>query len=555
MSERKYVFVTGGVVSSIGKGIATASLGRLLRNRGFSVVPVKLDPYINVDAGTMNPFQHGEVFVTEDGAETDLDLGHYERFMDVNCSKASSVTAGSVYRTVIERERKGDYLGATVQVIPHITKEIKDRILNAGAESNADFVISEIGGTVGDIEGLPFLEAIRQFRKDVGPQNVMYVHVTFVPQVGPWGEIKTKPTQHSVIKLREIGITPDLLICRTDLPMSDEIKDKISLFCDVDREGVVESMNAETIYEVPLIYELAGVGEFVTRRLQLHPNEPKLEEWQEIVKTAKHPRKFCRIGVVGKYTSNGDAYHSIEEALIHGGIAHGAKVEVSWIESAELEAREPADVFDKLDGVVVAPGFGERGVEGKIRAIQYAREHDLPFLGICLGMQLAVVEFARNACGIEGANSEEMDPNCKHCVVHLLPEQKDIHSKGGTMRLGSYPCNLVKDTTAHRLFGESRINERHRHRYEVNNDYREVLAANGMICSGVSPDYRLVEMVEVTDHVFFLGTQAHPEFRSRPNRPHPLFKGLIGAALESQSPQRPQAAVGVAMQGKVPETS
>lgn len=556
LSERKYIFVTGGVVSSIGKGIATASLGRLLRNRGFSVVPVKLDPYINVDAGTMNPYQHGEVFVTEDGAETDLDLGHYERFMDVNCSRGSSVTAGSVYRNVIERERRGDYLGGTVQVIPHITNEIKDRIRAAGETANADVVIGEIGGTVGDIEGLPFLEAIRQFRKDVGQQNVMYVHVTFIPQVGPWGEIKTKPTQHSVIKLREIGIAPDLLICRTDLPMSAEIKEKISLFCDVDREAVVESMNAETIYEVPLIYENAGVGEFVTKRLHLRESSPDLTEWQTIVESAKHPRRVCRIGVVGKYTSNGDAYHSIEEALIHGGIANNAKVEVLWIESGDLECPDASahskgfELIKELDGIVVAPGFGERGVEGKIKAIRYARESGLPFLGICLGMQLAVVEFARNECGLSDANSEEMDSQAREQVVHLLPEQKGVDAKGGTMRLGAYPCNIVRGTLAERLFGGSRVSERHRHRFEVNNDYREQLAAHGMVCSGVSPDYRLVEMVEVTAHPFFIGTQAHPEFRSRPNRAHPLFRGLVSAALERQSGAPEKAAVEVSSSGR-----
>ncbi len=549
MSERKYIFVTGGVVSSIGKGIATASLGRLLRNRGFSVAPVKLDPYLNVDAGTMNPYQHGEVFVTDDGAETDLDLGHYERFMDVNCSRESSVTAGSVYRTVIERERRGDYLGGTVQVIPHITNEIKDRIRRVGEHADAELVIGEIGGTVGDIEGLPFLEAIRQFRKDVGSQNVMYVHVTFVPQVGPWGEIKTKPTQHSVIKLREIGIAPDLLICRTDLPMSEEIKEKISLFCDVDREAVIESMNVETIYEVPLIYERSGVGEFVTKRLQLASRSPELSEWQAIVEAAKHPAKLCRIGVVGKYTTNGDAYHSIEEALIHGGIAHNARVEVCWIESVDLESKEVSNQLESLDGLIVAPGFGERGVDGKIRAIQYARENALPFLGICFGMQLAVVEFARNVCGITGANSQEIEPGISDAVVHLLPEQKDVSAKGGTMRLGSYPCNVVRGTLAEKLFGAVKITERHRHRFEVNNDFREQLAAAGMICSGVSPDYRLVEMIEVTNHPYFIGTQAHPEFKSRPNRAHPLFKGLVGAALDHRAALGGQAAVSLSSQG------
>jgi CTP synthase len=532
LAERKYIFVTGGVVSGIGKGIASAGIGRLLRNRGFSVTPVKLDPYINVDAGTMNPYQHGEVFVTEDGAETDLDLGHYERFIDVFCTGASSVTTGSIYRTVIERERKGDYLGATVQVIPHITNEIKDRIRGAGEVDGADVVLAEVGGTVGDIEGLPFLEAIRQFKKDVGPENCLYVHVTLIPQVGPWGEIKTKPTQHSVIKLREIGIAPDLLVCRTELPMSRDLKEKISLFCDVEPEAVIESMNAETIYEIPLIYENMGVGDFISRRLQLPEHKPQLDEWTQIVERIKRPKGSVKVGVVGKYTANGDAYKSIAEALVHGGIANDCKVETVWIDSTHVEhADSVEDLIKGLDGLIVAPGFGERGVEGKIRAIGLARQTSLPFLGICLGMQLAVVEFARNACGLEGANSEEIDPNTPHPVIHLLPDQKGVSTKGGTMRLGSYPCNIIHGSVAETVFGSSRILDRHRHRYEVNNEYRERLTAAGLVCCGVSPDYRLVEMVELPGHPYFLGTQAHPEFKSRPNRPHPLFAGFINAAL------------------------
>lgn len=534
MAERKYIFVTGGVVSGIGKGIAVASLGRLLRNRGFVVAPVKLDPYINVDAGTMNPYQHGEVFVTDDGAETDLDLGHYERFVDVNCSSASSVTTGSVYRTVIERERKGDFLGATVQVIPHITNEIKDRIARVGELTHADIVIAEIGGTVGDIESLPFLEAIRQFRKDVGPRNVMYIHVTLIPSVGPWGEIKTKPTQHSVIKLREIGISPDLLICRTEFPLGNELKEKISLFCDVDKGAVIESMTVDTIYEIPLLYENAGVGEYASQRLELPPNTPDLTEWQSIVDKVKTHARSCRIGVVGKYTQNGDAYKSIAEALTHGGIANGARVELSWIESGELENSNVSEHLSNLDGLVVAPGFGIRGVEGKLQAIRIARESNLPFLGICLGMQLAVIEFARNVCGLEGADSEELNPETPHPVIHLLPDQKGIDQKGGTMRLGSYPCTVMHNTLAESLFGGNRIYERHRHRFEVNNDYRETLTSHGLVCCGVSPDYRLVEMIEVPTHPFFIGTQAHPEFKSRPNRPHPLFAGLVKAALSKK---------------------
>lgn len=532
MAVTKFIFVTGGVVSSIGKGITTASLGRLLRNRGFSVAPLKLDPYINVDAGTMNPYQHGEVFVTEDGAETDLDLGHYERFMDVACTRASSITAGKVYLSVIQAERRGDYLGGTVQVIPHVTNEIKRTIMQVAKEQEADVVIAEIGGTVGDIESLPFLEAIRQMRKDVGPENTMYVHVTLIPQIGPWGEVKTKPTQHSVYKLREIGISPDVLVCRTEVPLDDDVKDKISLFCDVPSRAVVESMNVETIYEVPLVYEDAGLGDYVIEKLGLEPRQPKSAEWKELVDVLKNPNESCRIAVVGKYTSNGDAYKSINEALIHAGIPNHARVDVRWIESDSLEnGRPPEEFLEGVDGLIVAPGFGGRGVEGKIRAVQYAREQGLPFLGICFGLQISVIEFARNVCGLEGANSEEVVSDPAYPVIHLLPEQKGVADKGATMRLGSWPCNLVTGTQAAKLYGTTRITERHRHRYEVNNDFREKLAEHGMVISGVSPDYRLVEMIELPEHPFFVATQAHPEFKSRPNRPHPLFSGLVKAAI------------------------
>lgn len=519
-------------MSSIGKGIATASLGRVLRNQGYRVAPVKLDPYINVDAGTMNPFQHGEVFVTDDGAETDLDLGHYERFMDVNCNRGSSVTAGRVYQSVIQAERRGDYLGATVQVIPHITNEIKRSIIEAGKSQEADVVIAEIGGTVGDIESLPFLEAIRQMRKDIGVERTMYFHVTLVPQVGPWGEVKTKPTQHSVYKLREIGISPDVLICRSDAPLSLDVKEKISLFCDVPAEAVVESLNVDTIYEVPLTYEEAGLTDFVLRRLGLEPRPNGAEDWRKMVETIKNPKRSCRIAVVGKYTSNGDAYKSIAEALLHGGIPHEATVQVEWIESDMLEnGVSPDAVLGDIDGLIVAPGFGSRGIEGKIEAIRMARESGMPFLGICLGLQMAVIEFARNVCGHPGANSEEMVDGADPAVIHLLPDQHGVVDKGATMRLGSYPCNLVAGTRSHEIYGTHRIDERHRHRYEVNNEFREMLHEHGMTVSGVSPDYRLVEMIEITDHPFFIGTQAHPEFKSRPNRPHPLFAGLVGAAL------------------------
>lgn len=537
----KYIFVTGGVVSSIGKGIASASLGRLLRNRGFAVTVSKLDPYINVDAGTMNPYQHGEVFVTDDGAETDLDLGHYERFIDINLTRDSTVTTGGVYSTVISKERRGDYLGATVQMIPHITNEIKERVIALGKHSKADVVIAEIGGTVGDIEGLPFLEAIRQLRKDVGPENVLYVHVTLIPYVGPWGEVKTKPTQHSVIKLREIGIQPDVLICRTKLAIDDDMKEKISLFCDVQKDAVIEARDTETIYEIPIIFEQEGLAELVVRRLHLRDGESNLAEWSDLVRRVKQPAHVVRIAVVGKYTQNGDAYISIQEALKHGGIASDARVEIEWIESDSLEETGLvfAERFANIDALVVAPGFGERGVEGKIKAIQYARENGLPFFGICYGLQMAVIEFARNGCGLVGANTEEVAPDSPHPVVHILPEQKHVTEKGASMRLGSYPCRLTQRTMAAELYGRDLIEERHRHRYEVNNEYREQLSKAGMVFSGVSPDYRLVEIVELPKkvHPYFIATQFHPEFKSRPNRAHPLFAGLVAAALAHKHTQ------------------
>jgi len=531
----KYIFVTGGVVSSIGKGITTASLGRLLRNRGFEVTMTKLDPYINVDAGTMNPYQHGEVFVTDDGAETDLDLGHYERFVDINLTRDSTVTTGGVYSTVIAKERRGDYLGGTVQMIPHITNEIKERVIALGTKSGADVVIAEIGGTVGDIEGLPFLEAIRQLRKDVGHENVLYVHVTLIPYVGPWGEVKTKPTQHSVIKLREIGIQPDVLICRTKLDLNDDMKEKISLFCDVDKEAVIEAKDSETIYEIPMVFEEEGLASLVVKRLGMPESPPNMAEWHDLVRRVKQPRHEVNIAVVGKYTQNGDAYISIAEALKHGGISSDARIHIEWIESDSLEepGMDLSARFAKTDGLIVAPGFGERGVEGKIGAIKYARETGLPFLGICYGLQMAVVEFARHACGLAGANTEEVNPHTPHPVVHILPEQKHVTEKGASMRLGAYPCRLSQGSEAARLYGTGSVSERHRHRYEVNNDYREQMAGAGMVFSGVSPDYRLVEIIELprAAHPYFIATQFHPEFKSRPNRAHPLFAGLIAAAL------------------------
>ncbi|MDW8050893.1 MAG: CTP synthase [Armatimonadota bacterium] len=531
----KYIFVTGGVVSSIGKGIAAASIGRLLRSRGYSVAPLKMDPYINVDAGTMNPYQHGEVFVTEDGAETDLDLGHYERFLDVDCTRLSNITTGRIYKSVIDKERRGDYLGATVQVIPHITDEIKEHIWRVGREQNADVVIAEVGGTVGDIESLPFLEAIRQFRKDAGAENVMYVHVTLVPTVGRWDEIKTKPTQHSVIKLREIGITPDVLICRTRRPLPDEVRAKISLFTDVAQNAVIESLDVDTIYEVPLLFERAGLGRLVLNRLGLPDLPPDLTEWEQIVARIKRPAHRCRIALVGKYIENRDSYLSIAESFVHAGAAHDTAVEIDWVDSSELERVAPEERLRDVDGILVAHGFGARGVEGKLQAIRYAREHGVPFYGICYGMQMAVIEFARNVAGLEGAHTTEVDPTTPHPVIHLLPEQRHIGDKGGTMRLGAYPCRLLPGSLAARVYNDTIIYERHRHRYEVNNEYRHLLERHGLVFSGVSPDNRLVEMIELPGHPFFLAGQFHPEFKSRPNRPHPVFLGLVRAALERRN--------------------
>ena len=535
MSSTKYIFVTGGVVSSIGKGIAAASLGRLLRSRGYTVAPLKMDPYINVDAGTMNPYQHGEVFVTDDGAETDLDLGHYERFLDVNCTRHSNLTTGRVYKSVIDKERRGDYLGATVQVIPHITDEIKEHIRRVGREQNADIVIAEVGGTVGDIESLPFLEAIRQFRKDAGAENVMYIHVTLIPTVGRWDEIKTKPTQHSVIRLREIGITPDVLVCRTRVPLPDEVRAKISLFTDVAPHAVIESLDVETIYEIPLLFERAGLARLTLRRLGLPDLTPDLSEWEQIVARLKHPHARCRIALVGKYIENRDSYISIAEAFQHAGAANDAAVEIEWVDSSELEEVDAAERLAHVDGILVAHGFGGRGVEGKLKAIRYAREYRVPFYGICYGMQMAVIEFARHVVGLDGAHTEEVEPNTPHPVIHLLPEQRGIGDKGGTMRLGTYPCRLLPHSLAARVYGDTVIYERHRHRYEVNNEYRTLLERHGLVFSGVSPDNRLVEIIELPDHPFFLAGQFHPEFKSRPNRPHPVFVGLVRAALSRRA--------------------
>ncbi len=530
----KYIFVTGGVVSSVGKGITTASLGRLLKNRGFSVTVQKLDPYINVDAGTMNPYQHGEVFVTDDGAETDLDLGHYERFVDENLTQHANVTTGRIYDTVIRKERHGDYLGGTVQVVPHITDEIKNRIKANAEQTGADIAIVEIGGTVGDIEGLPFLEAIRQYRKDVGPENIMYVHVTLIPSVGPWSELKTKPTQHSVIKLREIGIQPDVLICRTRHRISTEMRDKISLFCDVPKEGVIEARDVDHIYEIPLVYEEHGLSDLVLNRFGLKNGASEMDEWKKLVNILKKPKHQAVVSIVGKYTGNGDAYLSLGEAVRHGGIANDTGAQVQWIDAESLTQENLLEKIGHSDAIITPGGFGARGVEGKILAIKYARENGVPFLGICYGLHMSVIEVARHLCKLPKANTEEVDPETPDPVIHILPEQVGLEDKGATMRLGVYPCTLIDGTLASRLYGTDLVYERHRHRFEVNNEYRGKLARHGLVCSGVSPDYRLVEIVEMKNHPFFIATQFHPEFKSRPNRAHPIFAGLIEAALDYQ---------------------
>ncbi|HHY37466.1 MAG TPA: CTP synthase [Clostridia bacterium] len=531
----KYIFVTGGVVSSLGKGITAASIGRLLKSRGLSVSVLKLDPYINVDPGTMSPLQHGEVFVTDDGAETDLDLGHYERFIDVSLGQINNVTAGKIYDSVINKERKGEFLGGTVQVIPHITNEIKERIRQVAEKSGADVVISEIGGTVGDIESLPFLEAIRQFKSDVGREDVMYVHVTLVPYIRAAGELKTKPTQHSVKELRSIGIQPDVIVCRSERPLSKEMRDKIALFCDIDEKAVIENIDCDSIYEVPLLLEKQSLGDICVERLELKAGKPDLSEWELIVHRIQNPKKNVRIALVGKYTNLHDAYLSIAEALCHGGIANEASVEVEWVHSERLEGESREETLARLrqcDGILVPGGFGSRGIEGKLQAIRLAREKRIPFFGICLGLQCAVVEFSRNVLGLEGANSTEFDPDTPHPVIDFMPEQKAIEMMGGTMRLGVYPCALAEGTAARRIYGEKEVMERHRHRFEINNEYRSRLEKAGLISSGVWQKGDLVEIMELVDHPWFIGTQFHPEFKSRPNRPHPLFKDFVRAAIE-----------------------
>lgn len=527
----KFVFVTGGVVSSIGKGIVAASLGRLLKSRDYSVSILKLDPYINVDPGTMSPFQHGEVFVTEDGAETDLDLGHYERFTDTSMTRLNSVTTGSIYQAVLNKERRGDYQGGTVQVIPHITTEIKERIHRVARNANPDVLITEIGGTVGDIESLPFLEAIRQFRKDVGRQNVLYMHVTLIPWIPSAGEMKTKPTQHSVKELRSIGIQPDLLVCRCDRTLPPGLKEKLSEFCDVPVKCVVTAQDARSIYEVPLILEREGLAEQTLELLQLGQRQPDLSHWQTLVERMYSPTRQLEVALVGKYVRLSDAYLSVVEALRHAAIAHECELNLRWVNSEDIEANGPERYLANVQGVVVPGGFGIRGVDGKISAVEYARKHNIPFLGLCLGMQCAVVEWARHIAHLGEANSAEFNPNTPNPVINLLPEQQDVVDLGGTMRLGLYPCRLSPNTLANSLYQQEVIYERHRHRYEFNNAYRNLFLETGYTISGTSPDGRLVEIIELPNHPFFIATQFHPELQSRPNNPHPLFKGLVSAAI------------------------
>ena len=534
----KHIFVTGGVASSLGKGLTASSLGRLLKQRGLRVTMQKLDPYINVDPGTMNPFEHGEVFVTEDGGETDLDLGHYERFIDESLSRGSNATTGSIYSAVIAAERRGDYLGKTVQVIPHITDEIKRRIAVL-ASDDVDVVITEVGGTVGDIEILPFLEAIRQHRLDVGRDNVCYVHVTLVPFIGPSGEQKTKPTQHSVTELRSRGIQPDAIVCRSEEPISSELKRKISQLCDVPVDAVVNAADASSLYEIPLVVHDEGLDEVVCQLLRFEDRPVDLEEWRSLVRRVENPSRSVRVGLIGKYVSLPDAYLSVVESLNHAGIHHGAAVEIDWIQAEDVEGLLVADRLRGLDGIVIPGGFGERGIEGKVAAAGYAREHDIPCLGLCLGMQVMTIEYARNVLGLSGANSSEFDPLTPHPVIDLMDSQRDVTDKGGTMRLGAYVARLTPGSQVAEAYGETTVSERHRHRYEFNPRYRSRFEGTDFVCSGESPDGRLVEFVELSGHPFWVGTQAHPEFKSRPNRPAPLFRAFLDAALARAEGRNP----------------
>ena len=530
----KYIFVTGGVVSSLGKGIVAASVGRVLKNRGLKVTLQKFDPYLNVDPGTMSPYQHGEVFVTEDGAETDLDLGHYERFIDVNLGQYSNVTAGRVYSSIIEKERRGDYLGGTVQVIPHVTNEIKSRVLLAGESSDADVVITEIGGTTGDIESLPFLEAIRQIRSDLGRENVCYIHCTLLPYIKAAGELKTKPTQQSVKELRGLGIQPDIIVVRNELALTDELRAKISLFCDIPKQNVIESRDVSNLYQLPLNLKAQKIDDIVLKHFNLTAKEADMEEWTSLVERVDNLKDEVRIALVGKYVELHDAYISVVESLKHAGYKHNSKVKIDWIQSEDITEENVHEYLKEADGILVPGGFGDRGVEGKITTIKYARENKIPFFGICLGMQLAAVEFARNVCGLTGAHSSELDPNTPYPIINLLPDQENVVEMGGTLRLGSYPCTLTEGSQAHKEYGEINITERHRHRYEFNNFYRERLTNKGLVLSGVSPDGRLVEIVELPEHPWFVAGQFHPEFKSRPEKAHPLFAGFIKASLENK---------------------
>lgn len=527
----KYIFVTGGVVSGLGKGITAASLGRLLKARGLKVAAQKLDPYINVDPGTMSPYQHGEVYVTEDGAETDLDLGHYERFIDEDLNKYSNLTTGKVYWNVLNKERRGEYLGSTVQVIPHITNEIKEFVYSVGKKTNADVVITEIGGTIGDIESQPFIEAVRQISLEVGKENSMFIHVTLVPFLRGSDEHKSKPTQHSVKELQGMGVNPDIIVLRCDEPLEESIFKKISLFCNVKQDCVIENITLPNLYEAPLMLEESNFSSVVCRELGISAEEPKLSEWRDMVDSIKSLTENVDIGLVGKYVSLHDAYLSVAEALRHAGYFHNAHINIHWIDSENITEENYKEVLSELDGIIVPGGFGGRGIEGMILAAKYARENALPYFGICLGMQIAVIEYARNVCGITDANSGEFDEQCPHKVINFMPGQSDDVDKGGTLRLGAYPCNIKKGTTMERCYENSAISERHRHRYEFNNDYRQTVQDNGLTLSGTSPDGRLIETVELTERPFYVGVQYHPEFKSRPNRPHPLFKGFIGAAV------------------------
>ena len=532
----KYIFITGGVVSGLGKGITAASLGRLLKARGLKITAQKLDPYLNVDPGTMNPVQHGEVFVTDDGAETDLDLGHYERFIDESLSQNSNLTSGRVYWKVISDERKGVYGGQTIQIIPHVTNEIK-RYIQHNADTGADICLVEIGGTVGDIESQPFLEAIRQFAVDVGRENCLFIHVTLVPYLSASAELKSKPTQHSVKEMLSIGIRPDIIVCRTEHPLTEDIKNKIALFCDVSKDCVIENNNCDILYAVPMMLKEQKMDEVVIKKLGLNCGEPDLTDWEAMLDALRHPKQTVKIAMVGKYVELHDSYISVNEALKHGGIETRSAVDIKWIDSESLE-KEGADINEILgdmDGILVPGGFGSRGIEGKIKACEYARTHNVPYLGICLGMQIAIIEFARNVLGLKDANSAEINPETPYPVIDILPEQKDVTDMGGTMRLGQYPCSLNPESKAYELYGASMIYERHRHRYEVNNDYRTDLLKGGMIFAGTSPDNHIVEMVEIPSHPWFVAGQFHPEFKSRPNKPHPLFRGFVTASLKHKN--------------------